>query len=328
MSTLSQYNKASSTEPHLTPERGPTFFIILTELWNGRYIIGATVAALLAITIVFVRLSRAEYLAQAAVQLKYDQSNTLGARFYALTGQENPHFEKFELILRSYLLAREINRNHNVAKILFSEEWNPATNSWHPPRSLRFKIRKVLAPLFGLSAWHPPSTDEIQEYLANNLSIVRASNTSRLVLLSLKYPRRHYAKELLSWVIDGADQISRDRELRNDTIEYKALSNALAGNRNSVKNAAQSQLISKLSDLDAKRLILKSGAPYEFQILDPVRVDKYPVSKRLPFLISVSIFVGIILGSVFVFIWNSIKLSYASYSRLSYRLNAVNPPKA
>lgn len=211
------------------------------------------------------------------------------------TGQ---HFVFYLQTRDSVELASRLMKYPELRAEIFHDQWDPKTQSWHPPRGVVASFKSTLDSVLRVRSWSPPTPADLAAYLAKD---VKVTSNVRRTHYTFSYASRDpaFAAWLLGQINDQTQSILRERakaraELRIAHLLQQITATTVAVNRD--------VLVRLLAEQQQRLMLINPKLPYAAIVIDPPSVSHYPTSPR-PFLDMVlAAFSAAVLG-IFVAGW-------------------------
>jgi len=298
------------TESPIPDRFGLPIGLYLGALWKARSLFASVVVICLLVAAGTIVLLGHKYRAEATISPVTSQNlsinGTLGLLSAAaganLGGLNSGNFEKYKALLQSTRLAADLAQKRGALQIVFSRSWDSENKTWRRPTPIVSVIRDVLG-----VPWSPPTEVDLAKWLSSNFSLESSANgadglaalRSQIYAVSLKFKNKQQAVELLTFILNDADDIARHDQLANTSNRVVYLQNA-------IKKTTDVNLLESLRNLllDQERTLmtLKTDKFYSFDLIDPP--DEAPPSGlAMPIkVLLIAIVFGIALYAAIVFL--------------------------
>jgi Chain length determinant protein len=201
--------------------------------------------------------------------------------------------------------ARLVDAN-NILADMFPAEWNPETNSWHPPeRGATGAIIDTLKRALGMpvQAWKAPSPRRILTFLEDEITIFRPTD-SPVITISIKTAHVSFGRNLLARLNQEADNIIRQHTL-DRTQEYIAY---LKKQLQQVSLAEyRTALIQALYEQEKSRMAASSNLPYSVEVFSGPVVSEDPTFPRPVLLLTLALIFGFLLSLCIIFLRDALR---------------------
>lgn len=267
---------------------------VVVRFWQERIIVVLTTIVLLAGVLVAILTMTPRYSATlivAPVESTLDPSRTpagaIGGITQLLSGSE--HVTPFQIYLRFYRsteLAAAMIHDHAADKLLFADRWDAITGTWHGG--------SLPGRLLALASGPPraPTANDVSDYLKRNISLDPGEGED-MQTVTVLYPDKAVAGELLQWVHDEAENLSKRRIMLRAQSNIDYLTERL---RTTTQNEQRNALISLLLSQENMLMAAQSWNAYAGDIISGPWVSDRPVSPNPPLLIAMALLGGIIIG--------------------------------
>jgi hypothetical protein len=199
-------------------------------------------------------------------------------------------FRRYENLLRSQVLAEELQRDHHILQVLFPDRWDAQTQSWKPRAGLSAMIKRLLG-----IPMDPPGVRDVVDFLSSNLSVTSPALASPIRQLDLRYRDPQDAAKILLWIHRGADNVVRTGTVGRTKGMIVYLKQQLPVVDNADERLALSRLlINREQDL----MLAAVGLDYAAVVLDPPNADNAVKFPQPRLAITLGLFLGIGLGCI------------------------------
>lgn len=289
-------------------EREVSFFDVVNLIWEGRYIIVATVAVVMLLAFVHMRVATPVYTASMVVMPVATDTGSSALASTArnlspLLGMGLPEsqqvaaFDMFRQALTSARVAARLDEQHNLLRRVFKSRWDDDRKTWTAPGGIVGSIKVALNWMVGQPAWTPPSALTLASYLRDNLSLTKLDDQSPFLRLEFSHGDPVFAANLLRWLHQEADHVVRqDILLRTrSNIDYL---------RSQLQRVDLADHRSVLAELvlreESKMMLISSDLPYAAGVLEPAMVSDAPTSPNPLTRLVIMGVTGLFLGAALV----------------------------
>ena len=290
----------------------------ITDLWLRRRLIAAmTIVALLG-GIIYLHLATYRYTAEMQVIASQTPGNTNGLRSSTLGGLaslvgvsvEGDTTSPFRLYLEELTsrdTAAELVRRRDIARIIFSDQWDAAHDRWRERE--RSPLREGVKALFGFPALdhHPPGAAEMQDYLRRTIKV---DDDAKRVVTTVRYDDAdpNFAVRLLQTLNVIVDQHLRAVALARASeyarfLDAKLQTITIAEHRVAITEA--------LSEQEKQIMLASSSAPYAADPIEAPVASLAPTSPRAVVVLVASVALGLVTGML-----TALFLAYLAARRL------------
>lgn len=196
--------------------------------------------------------------------------------------------------LRSRDVAAAVVADPVLMRHIFSEEWDAAAGRWRNPGGLVQGLVQTANRLLGIPVqpWSPPDASDVQRHVAKHLAIFEDPR-SNITTVAVDDPHPQMAKRLLATLNEAADRHLRERALAilGEYIAYlerKLLEVQVAEYRQSLAQA--------LADLEQRRMIASSNAPYAAEPLGAIVASVKPTTPKPLVVLAAATILGLLAG--------------------------------
>jgi uncharacterized protein involved in exopolysaccharide biosynthesis len=205
-------------------------------------------------------------------------------------------FDAFQQTLTSKALARRLLMRQNLMQRVFFKSWSNREQRWRQPTGIGSWLKNAVRALLGLSPWHPPDEDSVEDYLEKNLAKVPQPGSS-LIELSFEFQDPQVAQEFLRAIYSEADNIVRGMDLKRSTEVIKSVNAEL--NDGTLSASARQTLIQFLDQEYQVKSLASANVSYSADVFDDASVTTRPTSPTpLPVLL-IGVAIGGLLGLAF-----------------------------
>jgi hypothetical protein len=192
-----------------------------------------------------------------------------------LTPQGPSAIDRLAVILGSVDLAARLQTKHRLLQKLYGPSWDESGQRWVKPgnsSSLSDKVVKWFARYFPRfrSNWNEPTIESLATYLADKITVERHKKLP-FFEVAVRDKDPELALFLLQTTYQEADAIAREQDVR--VIDrHRSYIDSQLKQRSEVD--LRNVLLSLLSSVERRRMLLASDLSYVAKIVDPPRVRK------------------------------------------------------
>jgi hypothetical protein len=217
------------------------------------------------------------------------------------TATTNPSFLRYEKMMTSREISTRLVNDHPVLQLIFSERWDAVHHNWKPPSTIAERLKVTANRVFGRTIDTTPNVAELRRFLEKHLSVeipladmaLSAPPPIRYLTLTFRDPR--VAAEILVWLHQETDGVIREGELNRTRHMIDYLDDRL---RKSTEVDERASLAQLLLDQERTEMLLTTGLDFSAEVLDMPGIPQEPSSPQILLTLSLSIFTGILLGSL------------------------------
>jgi uncharacterized protein involved in exopolysaccharide biosynthesis len=285
-------NQMTQISPHAPEQQTDSLDVaaILQKLLQGwlRIAITALIVTLLATIEVFV--VTPTYEAQVVMLVSSDENSKLeglsgiasqfglGALGLGSDWQSNRKAEALAT-LQSRVLTQTYVREKNLLPILFDSNWDKASSRWKPDLS------------------HEPTYWDANDLFSRRIRKVNEDRKTNIITLTIAWKDRYLAAQWANDLVARTNAYLRQKALDQSERNLTYLDAELK--RTNLIEAQQA--IYKLVENELKTTMLARGnEQYAFTVVDPAVVPQKPTSPRRLLTITLALFGGLALGSIWV----------------------------
>jgi hypothetical protein len=210
--------------------------------------------------------------------------------------------ERFFELLGSVRLAERLEEEHRLLREVFPDQWDAASESWHPPEGLIARLRLALGGLVGAPEWSPPTPVHLARYLEGEIAIRRSSGG--LFQLRLEHRDADLAQRVLTVVIATADDLLRQETLDRVDAQVAHLEDAVERDLPPARHDAIEDLLKEHYQTQA---LLEVDQPFAVETVSPSVIDPMPVGLDPVLFVILAAVVGTILGLFVVFLRDALR---------------------
>ena len=238
-------------------------------------------------------------------------------------------YTNYQLMLVSTSVAQRLIDKYGLLQVVFSNQWNSKTKTWHPPHLTGFarlvaEAKEPLLRLAHIKSWHRPDATDLAAYLKQHL-LISPSTQNDVVTIEFDSGDVPFAKKIMLLAHKEANEVLAGQVARHARQEARYLERKLAQTK---VEDYRSALITMLSQQEKMIMLTQTDASFAAEILNPPTASQTPISPRPVLSVFVSALVGMILGTLMtMFIgpnwWRSLTLRLRNMiaSLLSGRLS-------
>ena len=273
--------------------------------WGGlaTLLIGGFAAAGFLCSVVYLHLFPPPYVAMMTVMPAAPVTNnftppeslsSLAGGLFQHTTEITP-FDQLKAVLYTRDLAERLERKYGLLKEIYAARWNATTGTWRPPSRL-IALRDGIIGIFSGQrvASGDPSPSQLALRLRSSLKIVPDQDNGATEL-EFSYRDPEHAKEILSRVIQEADDIVRESAIRESDAMAEFLNQRLRSIQNLEHARALTQL---LVEREQTSILAHSTLPYSVRIVDQPWVSPSERLTRIVMLLLLGPLVGGALGAL------------------------------
>jgi uncharacterized protein involved in exopolysaccharide biosynthesis len=286
-------------------------------LWDGIWLLAAVVAATVLVTAVGLKLRPPLYTAtmtvapaqadlSAASQLasELEQFANLATLAQSAAKIERvSDLERYAQLFGSTTLAARLDAEHHLLQLVFADQWDPQTRTWHPPAGWIARIERAVLRFFGFPGWTKPEAAELAEWLGNRIDVERMGSSS-LYDIEFSHPSRAFAVSLLGMAHDGANALLREAALDRINGQIGQVEKELGAATNPGRKQALEALLTEEYQTQA---LLQTDQPYAAQLVVPPAAGPTPSSLNPLLALGLAVVVGVILGLFIIFLRDALR---------------------
>jgi hypothetical protein len=190
--------------------------------------------------------------------------------------QTGTQFSFYVDSLTSRDVADVLAKNPRVMHTIFADQWDEATQTWHPPPETRWqRYRREIKQFVGLPVqpWHAPTGEELLYFLTGNVQVQGDPRKPYLTKIALYYPDRDFAVYFLNLLNQTADSILRQKEIQRTTQNIAFLGKTLGTITIAEHRAAIAQVLSA----EEKRLMsARNDSPFAAEFFERPWAATFP----------------------------------------------------
>jgi hypothetical protein len=205
------------------------------------------------------------------------------------------------------VVADNLDRRYGLMrKVVFRSQWDEKRKSWRQPFSLRAMLADAVLNLFGMSAWHEPSPNQLAAFIDGHLSTTTDKDTG-MVTVTFRSPSGPFARDMLRMVYTEADRELREaeRDRNRARIEY-----ATSEMKNAQDLSRRDALSALLIQLERQNIQLNLDEPFAASLVQPPIIEDWPVAPRPFRMMGLGLLMGLVLGGVWI-----VAASWFGYTR-------------
>ncbi len=274
---------------------------LLAALWRGKWVLVGVTALGLALAVLYLHVATPTYSATVIIAPREPQTrmNSLfGAALPGLVAQSNNGpIERWVALLGSVRLAQELEKKYGLMKEVFAQEWDPATQTFQPPSSLRFRLKEWVKSILGLRPWAPPTVEDLAEYIGSSVRIAKTDRDllgqSEVLRISLSGTDPKFIARVLREIFTTADGIIREdkaAEYRRN-IDYLKHESQLTP-----QNDLRLSLTQLLAEEIKNEMLVGEGEAYIASIIEWPYASERPTSPNGKLVLLFGLVLGLMLG--------------------------------
>jgi hypothetical protein len=295
-------------------DEGMSIGILLERSWAGRWLIGGLMIAAVFLVFVAMHFMTPRYTASMLVASLPENS---GGGLSALAGNstlqslagsvgmggvggaQTENFNRFIQSLSSNELAERLARDPRIMHHLFWRQWDTEHQRWRQHVGLLAFLSDLYRSYLKLPPWHPPGAQELSEYLSRALSV---SPVPRSQFQQVDFVDRDpaFAQAILQRVYRESEDILRIAAASTARKQSAYIERRLESTTMNADNRVA--LIQLDVDIERKRMLAESNAPFAADILDPPHVGNLPTSPKPVLYLALAAMFGLIAGLVLSFL--------------------------
>lgn len=307
----------SHTKSHSTVSEPDTAVVpvlsMIETVWRRRKMVSVVMALTLICSLLLLLIMPPAYDARmvvAPVAMQHGASKlgglmSLTSAFGVHLNSGNDDFEKFRLLLTSSIVAKRLEQAHKnqVLSKMFPGQWSRAQERWIEPEGLRPVVGRALRTMFGLPGWVPPNADSLAELLKKRVHVNTVPESDLLeVTFSSRDPQ--FARNLLLWLYEGADEQLRDSALAASQQELAYINQKL---KTVTVVQDREALVGVLFQLEQKIMMAHATGAYAAMVVDGPSVSNLPNSPKPVWFIVFGVLFGLMFGSIAAVIADAIR---------------------
>lgn len=189
------------------------------------------------------------------------------------------NYERFLFLLSSPELAAYQIREHNMLRVVFAGQWDPARHRWKDAAGWNASLRAVINPIFGLPLSPPPDEHALAGYYARALETQKVpdSGLTRLVFHDADPAR---AKMLLRMLIEDANELLRREAAGYARQQADYLRTRIA---TTPVQDYRTTLIDLLAEQEQTLLLSNGSMPFAAEQIEAVNASPIPTKRPLLF---------------------------------------------
>lgn len=260
-------------------------------------------ATLVTLTLAHQALRTPEYTASVVVAPTDQSTSSISSQLKGLGGLaalagaglpagEVTEFDRFKFLLQSARLGNKQADDGTILKLVFRDQWDPATRQWIKRYSPVQMVKDMLWPVFGMPSWLPPDGRDLARHYERTIGLREMGDTG---LLQISYvdedPQR--AKIVLDAIVRDTNLLLRDDAADRARAKANYLREQLM-----ITQVAEyrTNLASMLGQQEQILMLSSTSLPFAADTLQPLNISRLPTSQR-PFLFGmIAAAVGLCLG--------------------------------
>ena len=225
----------------------------------------------------------------------------------AIPDGSSSDFNKYELMLVTEEVSREIFKEKNLISEIFSYEWNENENLFQKPEPTRVtEIKGFLKEL--LTGWPPndymePNPARLSSFIRRNIDVSIDKKTN-YIRLSAESADPDMIIKLMRFMIDSTDSLFKKKFIKqaDDAIKFYQTKIAKA------RSLEHREILATLIAQEEKKLLLATrDAPYIAEILTGPNISLYPTSPKIKFILLLSTALGFVFSCSLILIRHFLK---------------------
>ena len=288
----------------------------LLSIWRGKWIILATMAAVVGSVTVWMKMTDPLYTASMVIAPATDAgTGGLASKLSqfgglaSLAGINLPSdetvspFAQFNEVVTSVAVAQRLQENYGVNQKVFESSWDAENTRWVPPQGPVAELRTRVLRFFNFPMWTPPSAGALAKFLSDELvkSYVARSGMRRL---EFRHEDPEFAVQLLRWIHYEGDELIRElaRERTSRQIAYIERKLATV----SVSEYRLS-LIQLLADQEKQMMMIQVDLPFAARIIEAPLVSATPTFPKPFRFLALGAAVGFFIGVMLLYLIDSLR---------------------
>ncbi len=278
-------------------------------LWNGRDVIVLMAVLSILLSALYLHMASYTYTTTMTLIPTQSQPRDIAGQFgglASLAGINIPGeidaispFSVYPEAGQTRQVAADMIRNWpDVMPMVFKDQWDPQSRTWHAPRTLLYTISRLVKPVLGLPVynWTPPGPAELQQYIVQNVGVSQDKKKA-LLTITLHASDPGFSKRFILTLHQSTDSVLR-RMTVDRAKKYAAyLATQLITTQAS---AVRDVLTQSLSDQETQIMMGSSNTDFAAQPLGPPESSTRPTSPIPIFVIFVGLLTGVLIGGVCV----------------------------
>jgi hypothetical protein len=283
---------------------------IVGKLWAGRMFIATTSVITLLLAILYLHLTTFNYTTTLTLIPTQSQPRDVAGQFgglAAMAGINLPGtgatsvspFTVYPETAGTRQVAADMLRDWpGLMQTLVRDQWDPRTQTWHKPRTLRYAIFDMIRPVLGIPAyrWNPPGPAELQQYIAQNVGIAQDKKKAMLIVI-MRAPDPDFSRKFILELHKSTDEVLRRMTLDRARKYSAYLANQLTTTQAS---AVRDVLTQSLSDQETLVMMGSSDTDFAAQPLAPPESSTRPTDPVPIFVLFFGLLAGMFIGGVCV----------------------------
>ena len=216
-------------------------------------------------------------------------------------------FQTFQILLQAEEVAANLMQDHNIIKKIYKNEWNDEEQKFEEP-AFSLKSRAIITIKTLLTGdikrdYMPPNAGRLSFWLNRNFSSSEDKNTGLLKLTS-QTSHPDLLLQIMSSVTTIADQIIKDRFLKNGRQSVSFYQKKIAASRSRESREALAQLIAQE---EQKLMLASNGSFFVAKPLTTPTISLSPTSPKPSLVLALSVVLGGFLGTALILVRKAIK---------------------
>lgn len=279
--------------------------------WMNKLLILAVTFLSVVVGILYLQIATREY----SVKMTYKPTNeeSGGVKLGGLGGlasfagiglpsNSNSDFDVFIHLMRSEEVAEIVHQNTELVRKVFWSEFDHVSDTFRMPEIGRFGLfkRRVKSIITGqqIEVYSPPSPKRLVPILDSVFSSSIDQNTGFLIL-SAKVSNPDLVVELMQEAILATDNLIKTRYVGSTSQSLKFYQQKMS----LAKSREHREGLAKLIVNEQQKLMLAStGRNFVVEPISRAQVSPHPISPKAKSVLTLSLFIGIFLSVVIVFL--------------------------
>jgi hypothetical protein len=173
-------------------------------------------------------------------------------------------------------LADRLERRHKLSRIVFSDRWNAARQTWYPPSGLVPAVRNALVGGFGVDPKNYISKEDLRLFV-QGIEFRQSDVAPSAYHVRMNYPRAAEGQRILGLVIAEADMMLRERQITDARSRQAYLVQRLRDVEIVEQRNALTQL---MSENEMKNLVSNADRNFSIDVMSVPKASERPTSPR------------------------------------------------
>ncbi len=289
---------------------------LFLKVWRGKWIILATVAAIVGLVTLWLKIAEPVYTARMVIAPAAEASG--GAMASGLSryldvassvGIDLPSeqalstFDQFTELVKFVTLAQRLEEKYRVLPKVFDEWWDAQNDRWQPPQGIVGIVLGRVRAFFGLPSWAPPSSKALAEYLQEELRLTPVGATAMRVL-EFDHKDPQFAVQFLRWIHREGDELIREEAEERTSRQLAYIESKLA----TVTVAElRLSLVELLSAQEKRMMMIKVDLPFAARIIEPPFASEAPTFPKPILALALAVAGGLFVGVFLVFLIDALR---------------------